>query len=121
MSCDEIEIRRLEVETHIGVPDEERGNPQKLWISVWMTPSQSFIGLHDKVENTVDYYAVSLRIVELAASRPRNLIETLATDTAEFLLSNYPLKSVAIKVEKKILSNADFVAVKIRREQGECL
>ncbi|QTN31457.1 dihydroneopterin aldolase [Akkermansiaceae bacterium] len=118
MKADEIEIRRLEVETHIGVPDEERAVAQRLWVSVWMRPGQGFRGLQDKVENTVDYYGVSLGIVALAVARPRNLIETLATDVAEFLLSTYPLESVDVKVEKKILPNADFVAVKISRCGG---
>lgn len=118
MNPDEIEIRRLEVKTHIGVPDEERAEVQTLWISVWMRPSQGFIGLQDKVENTVDYYQVSLALTELAAMKPRHLIETLATDVAEFLLTAYPLKSVDVKVEKKILPNTDFVAVKVTRERS---
>ncbi len=118
MNQDEIEIRRLEVETHVGVPDEERATPQTLFISVWMRPSQDFSGLRDRVENTIDYYEVSLRLTELAASKPRHLIETLATETAEYLLSNYPLQSVDVKVEKRILPNTDFVAVKISRQRS---
>lgn len=113
---DEIEIRRLEVECHIGVPDEERAKPQKLWISTRMVPSQGFVGLYDDVRNTVDYYDVSLKISELSASKPRHLIETLATEIAEMLLTSYPLKSVTLEVEKRILSNAQYVAVKIHRE-----
>lgn len=117
MKDDEIEIRRLEVETHIGVPDGERATPQKLWISVWMQSSQGFTGLQDKVEHTVDYADVASKLADLASSKPRHLIETLATDTAEFLLQEYPLSSVSVKVEKKILPNADFVAVKIFRSR----
>ncbi len=119
MKPDEIEIRRLQVETHIGVPDEERAEPQTLWISIWMRPGQGFSCLQDNVENTVDYHAVSLAIADLAASKARHLIETFATDIAEFLLSTYPLESVDVKVEKKILPNADFVAVKITRSRGQ--
>lgn len=114
---DEIEIHRLAVETHIGVPDEERANPQTLWITVRMRPSQGFQGLHDKVAKTVDYYEVSQRLTELAAQKPRYLIETLATETAEFLLSGYPLSSVDVEVEKRILPNAESVSVRIRRER----
>ena len=117
MNPDEIEIRRLKVSTHIGVPDEERATPQDLWISVWMRPSQGFAGLQDKVEHTVDYYQVSLKLAELAAAKPRHLIETLATDVAEMLLQNYPLTSVDVKIEKRILPDADFVAVKITRSR----
>jgi dihydroneopterin aldolase len=113
---DEIEIHRLEVECHIGVPDEERAQTQRLWISARMVPSQGFVGLQDDVKNTVDYYDVSLKISEYAASKPRHLIETLANEIAELLLASYPLKSVTLEVEKRILTNAQYVAVKIHRE-----
>ncbi len=118
MNPDEIKIRRLEVECHIGVPDEERAVAQKLWISIRMQPSQGFLGLQDKVQNTVDYYEVSLKITELAAKKPRHLIETLATDLAEMLLTSYPLKDVRVEIEKRILPNAEYVAVKIHRSIG---
>lgn len=117
MNRDEIEIRRLEIECHIGVPDEERAQPQKLWITTRIRPSQGFIGLHDQVKNTVDYYEVSLKIAELASSRPRHLIETLAIDLAEMLLISYPLQSVDVEIEKRILPNAQYVSVKIQRSR----
>jgi dihydroneopterin aldolase len=41
---DEIEIRRLAVVTHIGVPEEERSVPQTLWLTIRMRPSQGFPG-----------------------------------------------------------------------------
>lgn len=118
MNSDEIIIRRLEVECHIGVPDEERATPQKLWITLAMQPSQGFFGLQDKVQNTVDYHEVSLRIAELASKKPRHLIETLATDLAEMLLTSYQLKAVSLEIEKRILPNAQYVAVKIHRSVG---
>ena len=115
---DEIEIRRLAVHTHIGVPDEERAEPQTLWITVRMRPSQGFYGLQDKVANTVDYYEVSQRLTELSSEKPRHLIETLATDIAEFLLSAYHLSYVDVEVEKRILPNADSVSVRTSRERS---
>ncbi len=118
MNHDEIEIRRLEVECHIGVPDEERAVPQKLWITVIMQPSQGFHGLQDKVQNTVDYHEVSLKIAGLAANKPRHLIETLATDLAETLLTSYPLKAVNVEIEKRILPNSQYVAARIHRSVG---
>ncbi len=115
MNHDTIEIRRLEVETHIGVPQEERATPQKLWVTVTMTPSQGFTGLADNIANTIDYYQVSLHISAIAHSRSRHLIETLATDIANSLLTNYPLRSVTIEIEKRILPNSDHVTVTITR------
>jgi len=67
----------------------------------------------------VDYYEVSQRLAELAAERPRHLIETLATEIADFLLRTYPLAHVEITVEKRILPGTDFVSVRIARNSPQ--
>jgi dihydroneopterin aldolase len=114
---DTIEIRRLQVRAHIGVPDEERASPQPLWISVEMIPSQGFAGLADEISRTVDYHAVAMQIASLAAARPRRLIETLAVETADLLLRHHPLSGVRVCVEKRILPDTDCVAVRIERHR----
>ncbi|MEX1116696.1 MAG: dihydroneopterin aldolase [Akkermansiaceae bacterium] len=115
---DTIEIRRLKVSTHIGVPEDERAEPQTLLVTVKMTPGQNFDGLADEISRTIDYYAVSLEIEALAASHPRRLIETLATEIAALLLANHPLAKVAITIEKHILPNTECVAVHIERARS---
>jgi len=115
---DQIEIRRLKVATHIGVPEEERAETQILWLTIKMTPSQGFDGLADEISRTIDYYAVSLEIEKLAASKPRRLIETLAVEVAEHLLSNHPLKHAAVTIEKHILPNTECVAVHLERSKA---
>lgn len=114
-TSDRIEIRRLKVSAHIGVPDEERAEPQVLLVTVVMTPSQGFDGLADEISRTVDYYAVAQEIGRLAAAKPRKLIETLAVDIADHLLGKHPLKHVAITIEKHILPDTECVAVHIER------
>lgn len=114
---DTIEIRRLRVSTHIGVPDSEQAAPQELWITIRMTPSEGFDGLADDIFRTIDYYQVSLEIEALAAARPRRLIETLATDIAAHLLAHHPLVHVAISIEKHILPNTECVAVHLERSR----
>lgn len=114
---DTIEIRRLQVQTHIGVPDAERAEPQCLFITLKLVPSQGFAGLADEISRTVDYHAVALEIQALAASRPRRLIETLAVEIADQLLVRHPLKSVAVTIEKHILPDTECVAVHIERTE----
>jgi len=114
---DEIEIRRLKVHAHIGVPDDERSAPQVLLITARLTPSQGFDGLADEISHTVDYHAVAIQIQELAAARPRKLIETLATELCDFLLRQHPLAKVAISIEKHILPDTECVAVHIERSR----
>lgn len=112
---DTIEIRRLRVATHIGVPDEERASTQTLWITIRMVPAQGFEGLADDIARTIDYHAVALEIRALASSKPRRLIETLAVETADHLLVSHPLSKVAVTIEKHILPDTECVAVHIER------
>ena len=112
---DSIEIRRLRVSSHIGVPDDERAEAQNLLVTVSMHPSQGFHRLHDDISNTVDYAAIAAEIRELAGDRPRKLIETLATDIAGHLLTRHPLDSVSVTIEKHILPDTECVAVSIQR------
>jgi 7,8-dihydroneopterin aldolase/epimerase/oxygenase len=112
---DVIEIRRLRVQAHIGVPDEERATPQALLVTVRMTPGQGFDGLGDEISRTVDYHAVALEIEALAAAKPRRLIETLAVEIAGHLLKEHPLRHVAVTIEKHILPRTECVAVHLER------
>ena len=114
---DTIEIRRLKVITHIGVPDEERAESQTLFVTIVMTPSQGFDGLADEISRTIDYYAVSLEMEKLAAEKPRRLIETLAVEIADHLLGKHALAKVAVTIEKHILPNTECVAVHVQRSR----
>jgi 7,8-dihydroneopterin aldolase/epimerase/oxygenase len=111
-----IEIRKLRISTCVGVPDEELATAQVLEISIVMTPLAFFEDLADDISQTVDYAAVALEIQTIADQRPRRLIETLAADIAKTLLSNHPLQSIEVLIEKFILPNAGCVAVKVTRE-----
>ena len=114
---DTIEIRRLRVTTHIGVPDAERAEPQTLWLTLRMVPVQGCDGLADDLSRTVDYHAVALELQTLAAARPRRLLETLAVESAAWLLDHHPLQSVAVTIEKHILPDTECVAVHVVRER----
>lgn len=116
-ASDLIEIRRMRVMSRIGVPDEEMAVPQPLWISIRMTPFAGFDGLGDEIGRTVAYDVVHRQVHELAAEKPRRLIETLAGEIAAFLLNHHPLAQVTVEVEKHILPETDAVAVRITRSR----
>lgn len=116
---DTIEIRRLRVDTRIGVPDEERAEIQTVWVTVRMVPGQGFDGMDDRISRTIDYQAVALALCGLAAEKPRHLIETLAVEIAGFLLLNYPLQKAAVTIEKHILPDTECVAVHVERCRRE--
>lgn len=112
---DTIEIRGLRLRTFIGVPDDERAEPQELKVTVVMTPRKPFAELNDDLAETVDYAAVAGEIEALALERPRRLIETLAHEIAEFLVTRHPLVRADVLLEKFILPQTECVAVRASR------
>lgn len=115
---DTIEIRRLKVASHIGVPDSERALAQTLLTTLHIHPAQGFHGLHDDIRNTIDYATIAVEIQQVAAAKPRHLIETLANDFAHHLLSHHPISAVSITIEKHILPDTECVAVSIHRTRS---
>jgi dihydroneopterin aldolase len=114
--ADLILIDSLELAARIGVADRERAAFQRLTVSLQLQPARRFGTLEDRIENTVDYFNVCQCVKEIAASRPRHLIETLADDIATGLLATFPLRGVTVELRKYILPDTRFVAVKIHRE-----
>lgn len=112
----QIEIRRLKVKTHIGVPDEERAEPQELLVTVKVVPRVAFSAAGDDIEQTIDYAALAEGLKVLALAKPRNLIETLASDIADLVLGHPLAASVEVTVEKFILPDTECVAVRLSRE-----
>ena len=113
----EIVIRGLEVEAHLGVPDAERAERQRIVIHAVITPLTAFSDLADRIERTVDYAAAAREISALAAARPRRLIETLAFEIAEMVVNDFPAARAEIEVRKFILPDTAYVAVRCVRER----
>ena len=111
-----IVIQGLEVLARVGVPEEERESPQRLLIDLRFAALAQPESLHDDITRTVDYHALSLRVAEISVARPRKLIETLADELAESLLSEFSLRWVEVTIRKFILPNTEWVSVTIRRE-----
>jgi dihydroneopterin aldolase len=116
---DLIRIVDLEVWAHIGVPDEERAEPQKLLMTLdlWVE-SITRAAAMDDITRTVDYYQVTARIKALVIERQRKLLETLAEEIAADLLRTYRLQKMTIEIMKFVLPDTSYVSVKIDRERG---
>lgn len=114
---DRILIDELEVFFRVGVPDEERAEPQRLLISVEMETDTAAAAAGDDLSLTVDYYAVVCQLRELGVGREWKLIETLAADVADLVLGRRLVSSVAVEISKFIITDTRRVAVRIRRDR----
>ena len=112
---DEIHIEQLEVFSHIGVPEDERANPQKLTVTLSFWPSQPTRELADNIRQTVNYSAVAEETKNFVRDHSVSLIETLADRLAAYLLKTFPIQKVTIEMRKFVLENAKYVSVTVTR------
>ena len=114
---DTIVIKDLEVQFRMGVPDEERAQPQRLLISVEMELDVRSAAAADDLDQTVNYFEVYQAITGMGAGREWKLIETLAEEVAGLVLQQRRVDAVRVEVKKFILPDARHVAVSIERRR----
>jgi|SRR5882724_2333347 len=112
---DRIHIEQLEVSTRIGVPEEERANPQRLTVNISFWPHQQVRDLADKIDQTVNYSAVAEETKTFVRNQSVNLIETLADWLATHLLKTFPIQKVTVEVRKFPLQDAKYVSATVTR------
>lgn len=115
MSESLVKIRGLRLKTRIGVPEEERAEVQELRVHVDMVPGKSFSEMEDQIDSTIDYHAVCLELEALAARGERRLIETLADEMADHVLTEHGAVQVRVEIEKFILPQTDWVGVQVMK------
>jgi FolB domain-containing protein len=109
----QIVIKDLAVKYHVGVPDAERTNAQKLLITLEMDYDFSDAMKKDDIAKTVDYALVSQRLLRFGERRSWKLIETLAFEIAETITREFKLNSVQVEIKKFIIPEAEYVAVRL--------
>ena len=114
---DTIAIRELEVHFHVGVPDEERERAQRLLIDVEMEADFTAAAAGDDLGRTIDYYAVSRRILRLGEGRSWRLIESLAAEIAALVVAEFGAARATVEVRKFILPEARLVSVRTSRSR----
>lgn len=110
-----IEIVGLRLITQLGVPDQERASPQVVEADLEFTPKIERKDRRDELEQTIDYAAVAQRAKVVASQKSRRLLETLAEDLAQDLLSHFPMAEIRLELRKFILPDTRHVSVKLRR------
>ncbi|MDO8349137.1 MAG: dihydroneopterin aldolase [Planctomycetota bacterium] len=115
--ADTIVISELEVSYRVGVPDEERRAAQRLLLTVEMEPPDGFgaAAAGDDLARTIDYFAVSRRLLALGTGREWRLIESLAVEIAGLVRQEFGAARVRVEVKKFILPEARYVAVRVER------
>ena len=110
-------ISNLEVFYHVGVTDEERAKAQRLLLTLELELNFSKAIANDDLAATVDYAAVSRRLLTFGNGRQWQLIEKLAADIAALILDEFKPRAVTVEVRKFVIPEAAHVAVRLTRRR----
>lgn len=113
-----ISIVDLEVFYHVGVPDSERAQPQRLLLTVEMESDFSKAAKTDSIADTIDYFAVSQLLLKFGNGKSWKLIEKLAADIADAILSEFKPQRVTVEVKKFVIPQARHVSVSMAKRRN---
>ena len=98
---DIIYLHDLKIECIIGIWEWERRLKQTIILDLDMAADIRRAAASDKIEDTLNYKAVSKRLVEFVGDSQFQLVETMAEKIAEILLAEFRLQWVRVRVNKK--------------------
>jgi len=107
----QISIVDLEIFYRVGVPDEERAHPQRLLLTIEIEFDFAKAGKSDSIADTIDYFAVSQRLLKFGDGKNWKLIEKLAADICEMISSEFNPQSVSVEIKKFPIQQARHVSV----------
>ena len=97
---DRVFIEDLRIETVIGIYDWERKIRQVVALDVEMAFDNRKPASSDRIEDTLNYKAVSKRLIAFVESSNFQLVETLAERCAQIVLEEFKVPWLRLKLSK---------------------
>ena len=97
---DTVFIEDLRIETVIGIYDWERKIRQVVALDLEMAFDNRKPAATDRIEDTLDYKAVSKRLIAFVEGAHFELVETLAERCAEIVLGEFNVSWLRLKLAK---------------------
>ena len=114
---DKVFIEALEIDCVIGIYDWERTIRQPVQFDIEMEFDNRVPAASDRIEDTLDYKAVSKRLIQFVGDSSFGLVETLAENCARIILEEFGVRKVRVKLSKPgAVRGARAVGVIVERE-----
>lgn len=98
---DIIYLNDLKIETVIGIYDWEREIKQTVVLDLDMASDIRKAATSDAIDDTINYKAVSKRLIEFVGGSEFQLVETLAEEVANIIQKEFGVPWVRVKINKK--------------------
>ena len=119
MPKDIVFIEDLRIQTVIGIFDWEREITQTVSLDLQMAFDIDRAGKSDNIADTLDYKAVSKRLIQFVEASEFQLVEALAEHCASIVLGEFPVSWLKLKLSKPgAVRGSSAVGVIIERGSG---
>jgi len=113
---DKVFIEALEIECVIGIYDWERKIKQPIVLDIEMGFDNRKPAATDDIADTLDYKAVSKRLIQFVSESDFGLVETLAERCCAIILEEFGVEHLKLKLSKVgAVRGAKAVGVMIER------
>jgi 7,8-dihydroneopterin aldolase/epimerase/oxygenase len=102
---------------HVGVTTTERENRQRLLVDLSLYLPLSQAGSTEDLNLTLDYAAVTQVLQRHLEKGTFLLVEAMAEQAAELILSEFKPQQVKVRIRKFSVPHADSVGVEILRSE----
>ena len=111
-------LRGLRIETVIGIYDWEKQIKQPVILDLEMSTDVAKAAATDRIDDALDYKAVSKRLKQFVSESRFELVETLAERCAGILVEEFGVSWVRLSLNK-VGAVSDAVDVGVVIERGE--
>lgn len=109
-------VEGLRIDALIGIYDWERRGKQPVVIDLEMAFDNRQPAATDRIEDTLDYKAVSKRLIQFVGDSQFGLVETLAERCADIVLNEFKVRWLKLRLTKPgAVRGARGVGVQIER------
>ncbi len=117
---DIIYLNDLSIETVIGIFDWEREIKQTVSLDIEMATDIRKAAASDHIDDTLDYKAVSKRLIDFVSESEFQLVETLAERITEIIINEFNVPWVKLRINKQgAIRGARDVGVMIERGEKQ--
>lgn len=117
---DKVFIEALEIECVIGIYDWERTIRQPVVFDIEMAFDNRVPAASDNIADTLDYKAVSKRLIGFVSESSFGLVETLAERCCAIILDEFGVSHVKLKLSKiGAVRGAKAVGVMLERARAD--
>ena len=116
---DKVFIEALEIDCVIGIYDWERSIRQPVQLDLEMDFDNRRPAASDDIADTLDYKAVSKRLIQFVGDSSYGLVEALAENCARIVVEEFGVERVRLKLSKLgAVRGARAVGVIVERSRG---